>query len=769
MNHTSQRDHTDQADHTGTDRSQYTGVQSVQGKTASAGTFGAAGYESSLGQVVESSTVYGGEAIPREVEGAHHRTSTNQREQRERHNRYDYQHDQQDRHSPGSQPESEHDRLASLVDAIVQRAARGTPVHLGMPSRATEMPVESHDSTSHGVRAHDAALTLDDLQFDEIPRETTYSLPSQEQELTHETKEIQHLVQMIHADSHLPRSKAFVHQARAMEKYEPEGFVPARFHAFYPVYADMNVGQLNAYFTWRTRIRAGRYIHTSVSSAFVYIYELLNGIGADSALEIYRRLTDFQKNYAVTEPAIEFYLPRWIKDYVIAHHLTGEPVSEQFSRQIAADTDLDRLAHPDAYTDTQVTSALLEISGYRPKESQKAERAQEEKGAKTAKKTSGTRKRARGILSGPLAQHDPHIFDRATSQAWQAVQNCSQTSRSFFDVRIAHHSLVPVTLFAHAVYDPEPDPHASQAQRTVTIDPLCSYRFENGHWYWDHVSPLPDRKSEIRGLLHEIDRISRIVWKFGRPLKPRGYFPVYTQEITNALQKVRQQEEKEAWEKDHPPIHIDLSQLSQIRSDAAGTRDSLLTEEEKQAEAQEVRTEQQEQQEQYQQDQKTPEQRGQHTAEVPGANVSRETISQTGVQPSVSGQKQEQAGSPETLDPLDLLEPQDVAEPTEQDDDSVPDLTEPEKYLLTALVTHDSGWKAGLRKRHAMASLLADSINDKLFDQIGDSVIETDDDGNPQLVEDYIPDVKQIVHNFKSTETDTETNENDEGREANND
>lgn len=151
---------------------------------------------------------------------------------------------------------------------------------------------------------------------------------------------------------------------------------------------------------------------------------------------------------------------------------------------------------------------------------------------------------------------------------------------------------------------------------------------------------------------------------------------------------------------------------------------------------------------------------------MPGANVSRETISQTGVQPSVSGQKQEPVDSSEPFDPLDLLEPQG-GEPTEQDDDSVPDLTEPEKYLLTALVTHDSGWKAGLRKRHAMASLLADSINDKLFDQIGDSVIETDDDGNPQLVEDYIPDVKQIVHNFKNTETDTETNENDERREAN--
>jgi hypothetical protein len=705
------------------------------------GTFGAAGYESSLGQVVEPETVYGAEEIPREIDSSvvhNHVTHSNSSSD---HN---------------IRKPSQHDQLESLVDEIVRDAKRGISVHLGLSDHNEEptkpvktvkltkpvkpiSPVKTAKSSevpSGKPRARYESFTLDDLQFDVVSRETTYPERlelSEEQKLSQEPKEIQHLVQMIHADSHLSRSRAFVHEAQEMEKYEPEGAVPVRFHAYYPVYADMNTAQMDAYFSWRTRIRAGQYIHTSVSNAFVYIYELLNGIGADSDLEIYRKLADFQENYASAEPSIEFYLPQWIQDYVIAHRLNGQPVREQFAGRIRGDQLLDRLAHSSNYTDEQVTDALLRMSGYRQEETKESDsEGSWQAGTLSANQPQKAKKKKRslGILSGPLAQKDPQILDRVISQSWQAVQNCTAMARTFFDVRIARHLVVPVTLFAHAVYDPDPAETAKlQRDSTVTIDPLCSYRFENGHWYLDYVIPQPDRKSEIRGLLHEIDRISRIVWKLGRPLKPRGYFPVYTQEITSALQKVRQQEQEDEWKKAHLPIKIDLSQLTRIRSDAAGTRDSLLTEEEKQAEAEEAASD-----------------------EI----VSRETMApetmseETPVEETPAEKQQHESPQPESLDTTSLLlgEPSD----SDQDDDtdSVPDLTEPEQYLLKALVHGDADWKAGLRQRHAMASLVADSINDKLFDQIGDSVIETDDNGDPRLVEDYIPDVQQIVSELEN-------------------
>ena len=43
-----------------------------------------------------------------------------------------------------------------------------------------------------------------------------------------------------------------------------------------------------------------------------------------------------------------------------------------------------------------------------------------------------------------------------------------------------------------------------------------------------------------------------------------------------------------------------------------------------------------------------------------------------------------------------------------------------------------------------MISILADSINEKLFDEIGDNVIEFDEDNQPQIIEDYKEDLEDM-------------------------
>ena len=48
----------------------------------------------------------------------------------------------------------------------------------------------------------------------------------------------------------------------------------------------------------------------------------------------------------------------------------------------------------------------------------------------------------------------------------------------------------------------------------------------------------------------------------------------------------------------------------------------------------------------------------------------------------------------------------------------------------------DGPWKEFVRERHLLPSMLADSINEKLMDMIGDVVIEFDGE-DPVLVEDY--------------------------------
>ena len=50
-----------------------------------------------------------------------------------------------------------------------------------------------------------------------------------------------------------------------------------------------------------------------------------------------------------------------------------------------------------------------------------------------------------------------------------------------------------------------------------------------------------------------------------------------------------------------------------------------------------------------------------------------------------------------------------------------------------------------LKTHHLMASVLAEEINESLFDEIGDNVITFEDD-QPMVVEDYLEDLEDYLH-----------------------
>ncbi len=43
-----------------------------------------------------------------------------------------------------------------------------------------------------------------------------------------------------------------------------------------------------------------------------------------------------------------------------------------------------------------------------------------------------------------------------------------------------------------------------------------------------------------------------------------------------------------------------------------------------------------------------------------------------------------------------------------------------------------------------MVSILTDNINEKLLDEIGDSVIEFNEQDQPQIIEDYADDLQEM-------------------------
>ena len=103
-----------------------------------------------------------------------------------------------------------------------------------------------------------------------------------------------------------------------------------------------------------------------------------------------------------------------------------------------------------------------------------------------------------------------------------------------------------------------------------------------------------------------------------------------------------------------------------------------------------------------------------------------------------------------TRDKLIVEEEEDIPEIpvfTEDVPEDTPESTSPltanEISFLKALLS-GGDWAASAKNSGEMPSILADSINEKLFDMFGDTVIDYSSDA-PELIEDYICELEQLV------------------------
>ncbi len=90
---------------------------------------------------------------------------------------------------------------------------------------------------------------------------------------------------------------------------------------YFPTYQMMGYEQLRTYFTWRTEVRKGNVLDTSLSYAFLYIYELLSNIGVDDAQNGLDKLIFFWKTFKNYNKSIDKYVVQWLKDYYIYYNL----------------------------------------------------------------------------------------------------------------------------------------------------------------------------------------------------------------------------------------------------------------------------------------------------------------------------------------------------------------------------------------------------------------------------------------------------------------
>jgi hypothetical protein len=116
-------------------------------------------------------------------------------------------------------------------------------------------------------------------------------------------------------------SRVFYKQAIFMKDFEDDYTEAVPFSSYFPYYQLMTYEQLRTYFTWRTKVRSGIIESTSLSYAFVYVYELLNNIGIKDPVDGLDRLISFRQAYKIYDTAIDKYLIKWLKDYHVYYQL----------------------------------------------------------------------------------------------------------------------------------------------------------------------------------------------------------------------------------------------------------------------------------------------------------------------------------------------------------------------------------------------------------------------------------------------------------------
>lgn len=510
----------------------------------------------------------------------------------------------------------------------------------------------------------------------------------------------------------LSEAELFYRQGLLMADFEDDCPYNGTFKSYFPTYNAMSDRQLRGYFTWRAQVRRGNIEETSTSFAFLYLYELICGIGVDNPLDGYDKIRAFWDAYRAFEPGIDRFARVWLQDYAVFHGL--DPKLLRDSKTVMFDNALIELRR--AARDLAPASVP---SGQAPKRRKTSEptlplppdEAREERlmAAINALSTYN--------LNNSRLNHSHHRDLRHVACAvYVRMARYYDTHRKTGIVAslFGEETAMPYTMFASAVFF-APERHVDCEYR---LDPIHIYRCQNGFWECMRIHGSRQKSSKLGEMMRACDQCLRLALDPAHPLKeekvPKYLAKIIDDEIVAWL----------SWDAAHQPvkIDIDLSQLGHIRSAAAQTREALLIDEEREdgtlADVEATYFEQ------------------------PGAGPVLDTIAE----PVETTMQQDEADEPTiSTEQFGIVAPLLAPAPTPAT--AAPaDITSAlapaaEDYLRALLEQNAAQAASAVEKSEQSEDMLVDSINETLFDLVGDTVIEFGAAG-PQIIEDYEADVR---------------------------
>ena len=549
-----------------------------------------------------------------------------------------------------------------------------------------------------------------------------------------------------------PASWVFVEQARLMENFEDSFPEHAPFERYYPTYQAMTDRQLRTYFTWRAQVRAGTVRKTSLSYAFVYLYELVNLVGCATAAEAFDKLQSFWRAWRVFDTGLDRNARIWLRDLALYHGLDPARVKAlgneacdaallELARAARAATGADPLAPASPRTDGEAAP---------PSPQPAKKKARRQAAYDFAHPPVAERElfsaicalSAYRVENSRLYKEQPRLMRRATCAVfWRlAAYYHSNRKTGLTESLFGTFSTLPYRPFENAVFYEA----ARHDDATWELSEVDRFFCASGRWWRTTFHGARDRSPRLGRLMRTIDRELRRALDFPYPLKdgaaPKYLERIVSKEIAGCL----------AWERAHAPrvIQIDRSKLSGIRSAAASTREALLVDEERADKptdafgapaASGVAAEAQAGAAPFNAaagpSGDAGRQPGRSEAEARGAEHGAESESRTGTPAAApAGAPVPAPASPSAAAPFS---PAASAAP------GTPLLTPAERALLEALAAGSDPAPA-LAQAGALPSVFVDQLNEKLFDVVGDAVVEFDGE-NPVLVEDYHEDVQDLL------------------------
>ena len=510
----------------------------------------------------------------------------------------------------------------------------------------------------------------------------------------------------------LSEAELFYRQGLLMADFEDDCPYNGTFKSYFPTYNAMSDRQLRGYFTWRAQVRRGTVEETSTSFAFLYLYELICGIGVDDPLDGFNKIKAFWDVYRAFEPGIDRFARVWLQDYAVFHGL--DPKLLRDSKTVMFDNALielrraarDLVPAPAPSGQTPTRRKTSEPTLPLPPDEVREERLMAAINALSTYNLSNSR----------LDRSHHRDLRHVACAVYVRMARYYDTHRKTGIVAslFGEETAMPYTMFASAVFF-APERHEDCEYR---LDPIHIYRCQNGFWECMRIHGSRQKSSKLGEMMRACDQRLRLALDPAHPLKeekvPKYLTKIIDDEIVAWL----------SWDAAHQPvkIDIDLSQLGHIRNAAAQTREALLIDEEREdgasAEAEATDSGQ------------------------PEAGPVADAIVEAVVAPIRQDLTDEPTISTEQFGVVAPLLAPTSAFAAAVPADATNELAPAADAYLRALLEHNAVQAESTVVQSGQSEdMLVDTINETLFDLVGDTVIEFSAAG-PQIIEDYEADVR---------------------------